>query len=154
MRAQAKKHTYKRLYVLPSLYVLQNLYVCSFVLPNWYMRFYVLPNLYGHSYLHLYVPPKLCFFFKNYRLCPTICHTNPQPPLTQYSLSSIRSSLHLSFLLTCHPQTFKWLNQYKSVKSMNEPHFVFFHLYMCDLRNLHLEKGLRLMAKPKSAQRL
>ena len=46
-------------------------------------------------------------------------------------------------------QTFKWLNNYKSVKSMNEPHFFFTTLYMVDLHNLHIEKKLRSMANPK-----
>lgn len=50
-------------------------------------------------------------------------------------------------------QTFKWLNAYKSVKSMNEPHFFFFMMYMIDLHNLSIEKKLRQLANPKSAER-
>ena len=53
----AKKCTYKRLYVLPSLYVLQNLYVRS------YVRLYVPQNLYVRlyvrSYGRFYVVPNL-----------------------------------------------------------------------------------------------
>ena len=50
-------------------------------------------------------------------------------------------------------QTFKWLNAYKSVKSMNEPHFFFFMIYMIDLHNMSIEKRLRMLANPKSAER-
>ena len=50
-------------------------------------------------------------------------------------------------------QTFKWLNGFKSVKSMNEPNFFFFILYMIDLHNMSIEKTLRMMANPKAAAR-
>ena len=67
----AKKRTYKRWYVLPSSYVLQNSYVRPYVhlfllpilyVPSYvrlYGRWYVLPNLYGRLYVHLYVLPNL-----------------------------------------------------------------------------------------------
>ena len=44
---------------------------------------------------------------------------------------------------------FHWLNKYKSCKSMNEPHFFLFMLYMTDLHNLKIERKLRVMACPK-----
>ena len=59
----AKKHTYERLYVLPSLYVLPNLYVLQNLYVRSYVRLYVPQNLYVHlyvrSYGHFYVLPSL-----------------------------------------------------------------------------------------------
>jgi hypothetical protein len=46
-------------------------------------------------------------------------------------------------------QAFNWLNKYKSCKSMNEPSFFLFMLYIVDLHNLKVEKLLRVMARPK-----
>ena len=52
-----KKRTYKRLFVLPNLYVRS--YVHMYVLPNWYVLSYVrlsvLPNLYVCTYVHFFV---------------------------------------------------------------------------------------------------
>ena len=36
---------------------------------------------------------------------------------------------------------------------MNEPHFIFFMIYLIDLHNLSIEKKLRMLANPKSAER-
>ena len=36
---------------------------------------------------------------------------------------------------------------------MNEPHFFFTILYMCDLHNLMVDKKLRMLANPKSVER-
>ena len=64
---QAKKHSYKRLYVgsyvLSKLYVgsyefvyeLPSLYVSSYVLPNLYMCLNVIPDLYVCSYVFMIV---------------------------------------------------------------------------------------------------
>ena len=61
------------------------------------------------------------------------------PKLVSLKLTLKGTSLHC----------FHWLNKYKSCKSMNEPHFFFFMLYMVDLYNLKMEKKLRVMACPK-----
>ena len=52
MSTMAKKHTYKRLYVLP------NSYARLYVLPNLYVRSYVLPILYVRLYVSLFVQIK------------------------------------------------------------------------------------------------
>ena len=46
-------------------------------------------------------------------------------------------------------KTFNWLNKYRSAKSMNEAHFMFFLLYVADLHNLKIEQKLRVMCRPK-----
>ena len=57
---------------------------------------------------------------------------------------SLKLTLKRTFL-----HCFHWLNKYKSCKSMNEPHFFLFMLYMTDLHNLKIERKLRVMACPK-----
>ena len=49
----------------------------------------------------------------------------------------------------CSLNTFNWLNKYRSAKSMNEAHFMFFLLYVADLHNLKIEQKLRVMCRPK-----
>ena len=50
-------------------------------------------------------------------------------------------------------QTFKWCNQFTSVKGMNESHFWFFFTVVFDMHNLHVEGRLRSIAHPQSAFR-
>ena len=50
-------------------------------------------------------------------------------------------------------QAFKWLNAYKSLKTMNKPRFKMFLLYMIDLHNLHIEDNVSSAANPLSEKR-
>ena len=50
-------------------------------------------------------------------------------------------------------QAFKWLNEFKSLKSMNESHFKFFLLYIIDLHNLHIEGNVSVHANPLNPER-
>ena len=50
-------------------------------------------------------------------------------------------------------QTFKWVNKFTSVKSMNESRFWFFFTVIFDLHNLQMENKLRSTANPKSPLR-
>jgi hypothetical protein len=50
-------------------------------------------------------------------------------------------------------QTFKWVNQYTAVKSMNQARFWFFFTVMFDLHNLQKQGNLRSIAHPKSSLR-
>ena len=50
-------------------------------------------------------------------------------------------------------QAFKWLNEFKNMKTMNESRFKFFLLYMIDLHNLHIEKRVALVANPLNHKR-
>ena len=47
-------------------------------------------------------------------------------------------------------QLFKNINQHTNVKSMNEPHFFLFFMYIFDLHNLGIESKIRSMANPQS----
>ena len=50
-------------------------------------------------------------------------------------------------------QVFSRLNKFTQVKGMNESHFLFFFIYILDLQNLSIEKRLREVANPLSAER-
>ena len=50
-------------------------------------------------------------------------------------------------------QAFKWLNAFKNLKTMNEPRFKFFLIYMIDLHNLHLDNRVDLIANPLNPKR-
>ena len=50
-------------------------------------------------------------------------------------------------------QAFKWLNAFKNLKTMNEPRFKMFLLYMIDLHNLHIENRVDLAANPLNERR-
>jgi len=50
-------------------------------------------------------------------------------------------------------QTFKWVNKFTSVKSMNESRFWMFFTIIFDLRNLQKQGTLRSVAHPKSPLR-
>ena len=50
-------------------------------------------------------------------------------------------------------QAFKWLNGYKNLKTMNEPRFKMFLLYMIDLHNLHIDNRVDLVANPLNEKR-
>ena len=51
-------------------------------------------------------------------------------------------------------QAFKWLNDYKNLKTMNEPRFKFYLLYLIDLHNLHLENRISVVANPLNIKRM
>ena len=40
-------------------------------------------------------------------------------------------------------QTFSWMNKYRNCRNMNEARFLFFFLYLIDLRNLDKEKKVK-----------
>jgi hypothetical protein len=50
-------------------------------------------------------------------------------------------------------QVFSRLNKFTQVKGMNESHFLFFFIYILDLQNLSIERRLREVANPLSAER-
>ena len=50
-------------------------------------------------------------------------------------------------------QAFKWLNGYKNLKTMNEPRFKMFLLYMIDLHNLAIDDSVDLAANPLNPKR-
>ena len=50
-------------------------------------------------------------------------------------------------------QAFKWLNEFKNIKSMNELRLKFYLLYMIDLHNMHIEGQVQVKANPLNIDR-
>ena len=80
---------------------------------------------------------------KSDKYCQENC--NPNKELKKLNISKLNSP-------ACE-QAFKWLNQFKNLKTMNESRFKFFLLYMIDLHNLHIENRVDLVANPLNEKR-
>ena len=50
-------------------------------------------------------------------------------------------------------QAFKWLNEFKNIKSMNELRLKFYLLYMIDLHNMHIGGQVQVKANPLNIDR-
>ena len=80
---------------------------------------------------------------KTDKYCQENC--NPNKELQKLNISKQNSP-------ACE-QAFKWLNQFKNMKTMNESRFKFFLLYVIDLHNLHIEHRVDLIANPLNEKR-
>ena len=80
---------------------------------------------------------------KTDKYCQEAC--NPNKVLKDLNIEKLNSP-------ACE-QAFKWLNEFKNIKSMNEPRFKFYLLYMIDLHNLHIEGQVQVKANPLNIDR-
>ena len=80
---------------------------------------------------------------KTDKYCQEAC--NPNKVLKDLNIEKLNSP-------ACE-QAFKWLNEFKNIKSMNEPRFKFYLLYMIDLRNMHIEGQVQVKANPLNIDR-
>ena len=80
---------------------------------------------------------------KTDKYCQENC--NPNKELQKLNISKQNSP-------ACE-QAFKWLNEFKNLKTMNESRFKFFLLYVIDLHNLHIENRVDLIANPLNKKR-
>ena len=80
---------------------------------------------------------------KTDKYCQNEC--NPHTILKKHGISQLNTP-------ACE-QAFKWLNEFKNMKTMNEGRFKFFIIYMIDLHNLHIEKSVDIVANPLNKMR-
>ena len=81
---------------------------------------------------------------KTDKYCRENC--NPNIELKKLGIKEINSP-------ACE-QAFKWINCFKNLKTMNQPRFKFFLLYMIDLHNLHIEGNISSLANPLNKDRI
>ena len=84
------------------------------------------------------------FHFPGHKKSDAYCreNCNPNIELKNLGIKEINSP-------ACE-QAFKWINCFKNLKTMNEPRFKFFLLYMIDLHNQHIEGNISTVANPLS----
>ena len=80
---------------------------------------------------------------KTDKYCQESC--NPNKVLKDLEIEKLNSP-------ACE-QAFKWFNEFKNIKSMNEPRFKFYLLYMIDLHNMHIEGQVQVKANPLNIDR-
>ena len=78
------------------------------------------------------------FHFPGHKKSDVYCQEkcNPKIELEKLGIEKVNSP-------ACE-QAFNWINKFTNLKSMNEPHFKFFLLYLVDLHNLNIQNNIVL----------